>query len=252
VLYLPDTFSHFFEPEVEQAAFALLSAAGCRVVSLPVFGAGRTLISKGFLEPARRHAARLMDAIRCADPSGQACVVGVEPSEIYTLRDEFLDLLPNSDDVRRLSARAWMVDEFLLRPGVTKTPRLEQVLTKHSITQSPEHKILLHGHCYQKAQPPAVDGFPVGQAASAEFLRRFGYEVEIIPSGCCGMAGAFGYEAEHYDLSMQVGELALFPAVRQAGLPVAAAGTSCRSHIKDGTDADAEHPLALAGRQLGL
>lgn len=250
VLYLPDTFSHFFEPEVEQAALTLLSATGCRVVTLPIFGAGRTLISKGFLEPARRHAARLVGAIRRADPSGRACVVGVEPSEIYTLRDEFLDLLPNSDDASLLSARVWMVDEFLLRPGLTTTPRLEQLLTGHTITRSHNHKILLHGHCYQKAQPPAVDGFPIGQAASAELLRRFGYEVEIIASGCCGMAGAFGYEAEHYELSVQVGELALFPAVRQAGLPVAAVGTSCRSHILDGTGVQAAHPLVLAGRKL--
>jgi Fe-S oxidoreductase len=114
-------------------------------------------------------------------------------------------------------------------------------------------KIFLHGHCYQKAQPPAADGFPVGQAASAELLRAAGYEVEVIPSGCCGMAGAFGYEAEHYEVSMQVGELVLFPALRKAlegqerDLPiqVAAVGTSCRSQVLDGTGVRAKHPLVL-------
>ena len=93
---------------------------------------------------------------------------------------------------------------------------------------------MLHGHCYQKAQAPAADGFAVGQNASAELLKAFGYEVEIIPSGCCGMAGAFGYETEHFDVSMQVGELVLLPAVRQAekeGKAIAAVGTSCRSQM---------------------
>jgi FAD/FMN-containing dehydrogenase/Fe-S oxidoreductase len=252
VLYLPDTFSHFFEPEVEQAALRLLAAANCRVIILPVFGAGRTLISKGFLDAARRHAVRLLGVIRRFDPAGRLCVVGVEPSEIYTLRDEFLDLLPDSEEVQRLTERAWMVEEFLLRPDISNQVRVERLLSRYPLSLSLQTKILLHGHCYQKSRPPAADGYPVGQAASAELLRRFGYQVELIPSGCCGMAGAFGYEAEHYDLSMQIAELTLFPAVRQANAPVAAAGTSCRSQIADGTGVHAEHPLVVAARQVSI
>ena len=114
-------------------------------------------------------------------------------------------------------------------------------------------KVVLHGHCYQKAQPPAADGFPVGQQASAEFLRAVGFEVEVVSSGCCGMAGAFGYEAEHYQVSMQVGELALFPTVRQAeqnGNLVSAVGTSCRSQIADGTSVQAQHPIVMIANRL--
>lgn len=253
VLYLPDAFTHFFEPEVEAAALALLSAAGCRVVMLPLYGAGRTLISKGFLEAARRHLVRLTKAVSRLDPAGQACVVGVEPSEIYTLRDELLDLLPESEAAHQLASRAWMVEEFLLRPprpgGLARIDRLSVARENAPNTHQ---KVGLHGHCYQKAQAPAADGYPVGQDASAEFLRRLGFDVEIITSGCCGMAGAFGYEAEHYDLSMQIGNLALFPAVRQSGVPVAAAGVSCRSHIEDGTGVRAAHPLAMAAHALGV
>jgi Fe-S oxidoreductase len=106
---------------------------------------------------------------------------------------------------------------------------------------------LLHGHCYQKAQPPAGDGFPTGVPATVAMLKALGYDVELIDAGCCGMAGAFGYEAEHYDLSARVGELALFPAIRKsgAGALIAAAGTSCRSQILDGTARQAVHPVCL-------
>ena len=111
----------------------------------------------------------------------------------------------------------------------------------------------MHGHCYQKAQPPADDGLPVGQAVSAELLRTVGYEVEVIPSGCCAMTGAFGYEAEYYDLSMRIGELALLPEVREAnkdGIEVSAVGTSCRSQILDGTGVQTGHPIVLVAENL--
>jgi len=237
----------------------VLAACGVRVKILPYFGAGRTLISKGFLEPARRHAERILDAVWKLDPKGNLPVLGIEPSELYTLRDEFLNLLPERRaEVESLAARAWLVDEFLVRPdagGKTRTLRVTDTLNKNHLSEfeNPKSKIHLHGHCYQKAQPPAADGFPVGQNASAELLRTMGYEVEIIPSGCCGMAGAFGYEAEHYELSMQVGELTLFPAlreVRQHGNTVSAVDTSCRVQIADGTGAQAHHPLVLVAERF--
>jgi FAD/FMN-containing dehydrogenase/Fe-S oxidoreductase len=254
VLLLRDIFTHFFEPEIEQAAFEVLEACGIRVILLPYFGAGRTLISKGFIEPARRHAARILDAARKLDPEGHVPVLGIEPSELYTIRDEFIDLLPERRaEVESLASRAWLVEEFLVRPrkiGENDKLRITKVLSGNPVQQN--SKLFLHGHCYQKAQPPAADGFPVGQFASAALLRAAGYEVEIIPSGCCGMAGAFGYEAEHYDISMQVGELALFPAIRAAArnennfpVRVAAVGTSCRSQIVDGTGVSARHPLVF-------
>jgi len=256
VILLRDTFTHFFEPEIERAALDMLTACGVEVKVLPYFSAGRTLISKGFLEPARRHAERVFDAIQKLDPEGKLPVLGIEPSELYTLRDEFLDLLPERRaDAEALASRAWLVEEYLVRPGADNKSRILRVTDKlQDISSQNSPKLLLHGHCYQKAQPPAADGCPVGQNASAELLRTVGYEVKIIPSGCCGMAGAFGYEDEHYELSMQVGELALFPIVREAmrsGNEVSAVGTSCRSQIADGTGVAARHPLVLSVQRLG-
>jgi FAD/FMN-containing dehydrogenase/Fe-S oxidoreductase len=255
VILLRDTFTHFYEPEIEQAALAVLAACGVEVKIIPYFGAGRTLISKGFIEPARRHAERILDVVGELDPEGKLPVLGIEPSELYTLRDEFLDLLPDRHaEVEALASRSWLVDEFLVRPKVNAESRKLRIanLSKQNFDQESQ-KTHLHGHCYQKAQPPAPDGFSIGQGASVELLRAVGYEVEIIPSGCCGMAGAFGYEAEHYELSMQVGELTLFPAVRRArqcGDKVSAVGTSCRAQIVDGTGTQASHPLVLVAKCL--
>jgi Fe-S oxidoreductase len=213
------------------------------------------LISKGFIEPARRHAGRILDAVQDLDPEGRLPVLGIEPSELYSVRDEFFDLLPERRaQVESLASRAWLVEEFLVRPAKdnkNNNLRITNILQETLPNQT--QKICLHGHCYQKAQPPAADGFPVGQFASAEMLKAAGYEVEIIPSGCCGMAGAFGYEAEHYEVSMQVGELVLFPTIRNSvegqerelAAQVAAVGTSCRSQVLDGTGVLAKHPLVL-------
>jgi Fe-S oxidoreductase len=111
--------------------------------------------------------------------------------------------------------------------------------------------ILLHGHCYQKAQPPADDGIASGAQATAALLSALGFQVEVVNSGCCGMAGSFGYEAEHYDLSMQIGEMVLFPAVRAAASQqVVAAGVSCRAQIASGTGREALHPVSLIAAQL--
>ncbi len=254
-ILLRDAFTHFFEPEIEAAALQVLTACGISITPLPFYGAGRTLLSKGFIEPARRHAERILDAIRSLDPDDSLPVLGLEPSEIYTLRDEFFDLLPNRRaEVASLAARAWPLDEFLIRPGKDGVKRIT-----HFPLSTVHHPLptVLHGHCYQKAQPPHPDGFPVGQAASAEMLRALGYSVEIIPSGCCGMAGAFGYEAEHYDVSMAVGELVLFPALREKNISpergdmtVAAPGASCRAQMADGVQARAEHPIVLAARMI--
>ena len=252
-LLLPDTFTHFFEPEVEADALKVLAACAVRVKILPVFGAGRTLISKGFIGPARQHAARLLDAIKAADPAGRLAVVGLEPSEIYTLRDELLDLLPERQaEVESLMARAWLIDEYLVRkPAGSDELRIARISWPK---QSEITKILLHGHCYQKAQPPHADGFPVGVNASAELLKAVGYNVEVLNTGCCGMAGAFGYESNHYDLSMQVGELKLFPEIRSKNktgqTSVAAVGTSCRSQIEDGTGVVARHSIQLVSNKL--
>jgi FAD/FMN-containing dehydrogenase/Fe-S oxidoreductase len=247
VLLLRDTFNHHFYPETEVAALSVLEAAGCAVLPLPVFGAGRTLISKGFLEAARKHAARLVEAVARLDPEGKLPIVGLEPSEIYTLKDEYLDLLPGDARLTALASRAWMLEEFLLRPD----PGGQPFLNRLSVRGAKSATVLLHGHCYQKAQPPAADGFPVGVAATVAALKSIGYSAEVIDDGCCGMAGAFGYEAEHYNLSMQVGELALFPALRAAAqseksdIIIVAPGVSCQAQIEDGVGLAAIHPICL-------
>lgn len=253
-LLLPDTFTHFFEPDIEKAALSVLSACGLEVKILQVFGAGRTLLSKGFIEPARHHAQKLLDEIGKTDPQGQMQVIGLEPSEIYTLRDELLDLLPErKDEIEALSARAWMIDEYLIRPGI-KQDRLRIDELERDLSEGTKSKVLLHGHCYQKAQPPHPDGLAIGVNASAELLRAVGYEVEVLDTGCCGMAGAFGYEDDHYELSMQIGNMKLFPQIRagfeKGAASVAAVGTSCRSQIADGTGKLANHSIVLVVKKV--
>jgi FAD/FMN-containing dehydrogenase/Fe-S oxidoreductase len=262
-LLLRDTFTHFFEPEIEVAALKLLSACGVNVLHLPYFGAGRTLISKGFIEAGKLHAERILDSIQELDPQRNLPILGIEPSELYTLRDEFLDLVPHrAEEVESIADRAWLVDEWLTRPDEFGQLRVAKIIREYPHSKKPGKKIKnnllsihLHGHCYQKAQPPSDDGYPIGQEASAEMLRALGYVVETIPSGCCGMAGAFGYESEHYELSMQVGELVLFPEIRErrkasSNDRFSAPGTSCRAQMLDGTGERAEHPLVLAAELL--
>jgi FAD/FMN-containing dehydrogenase/Fe-S oxidoreductase len=249
VLFLTDAFTEYFQPEVGVSAIRVLERCGCSVEILPVTGAGRTLISKGFLSAAKKHATQVLDAIRQIDPQGSLPIVGVEPSEIYTLRDEYLDLLPGEATLR-LAGRSFMFDEFLLRPGPDGRPRLEHLLATQQKTNEPRQllgKVLLHTHCYQKAQPPASDGFPSGADAALTMLIRAGFEVEQIDSGCCGMAGGFGYEDEHYAISRQIGELKLLPAVRSApeDTIIVAAGVSCEAQIKDNTTRKPVHPAIL-------
>ncbi len=249
-LFLPDVFTRFFEPEIEAAARQLLAVAGVETRDLPLYGGGRTLLSRGFLDAARRHAAQLLDAVRRLDPEGRLPLLGIEPSELYVLHDELPDLLPERRaEARALAARAWLVEEFLLRGE--PQPRYQRFSRSQDPKPKEETPIHLHGHCHQKARPPAADGLPVGQEADAALLRALGYPVQVIPSGCCGMAGAFGYEAEHYDLSLKIGELALFPYLRQHPEgAVAAPGASCRAQIADGAGRAADHPLVLAARAL--
>jgi len=245
VLYLADPFTRHFEPEIEAATLQLLEAVGEKVAVVPVLGAGRPLISKGFLDQAKAKARRVVEVIARLDPEGRLPVVGAEPSEIYTLQDEYPDFFPNDEVVHALARRAWLADEFFARHPAWPT-------LWEAVPPWADEPVLLHGHCYQKARPPADDGLPVGQEATAAMLRAAKVPVEVISSGCCGLAGAFGYEAEHYDLSLQIGELVLFPAVREAGeaRAVVAPGTSCRAQIEHGTGHHADHPLVLLAQRL--
>ena len=239
VLFLRDPFTHYVEPRVEQAAFDLLFSIGFNVEVLTIVGAGASLLSKGFIPAARSHARRMLDELRRRDPNNSISIVGMEPSEIYSLKNDYLDLLPERQtEIISRSNKTWLVDEFLIRSVELTNLR---VVTNH-------RKIIFHPHCHQKAEGPANDGLANGTNASIELLRRLGYEVDLIDAGCCGMAGTFGYEEEHYDLSQKVGELKLFPIIKNhdIGYILAATGAACRMQIVQSTGREAVHPIVLA------
>jgi len=247
VVLLVDTFTNAFEPENAADARTVLRAAGYRVAiarasrdaSRPLC-CGRTLLTAGLVDDARAEARRLSDALLPHARRG-AAIVGLEPSCLFTLRDEFA-VLGLGDDAGVLAARAFMVDEFL-------DAGIHAGRAKLRLGPLPQARALVHGHCHQKA----FDTF----GATLRLLGQVpGLAVHAVESSCCGMAGSFGYEAEHYDASMAMAELALLPAVRAAAEDtlIVAAGTSCRHQIADGTQGarprDALHPIRVVARAL--
>jgi len=257
VIFLSDVFSCFLEPEVEQAVFDILHAAGYDVLVLPMIGAGTSLLSKGFIDASRKHAGKVLDAIKSFDPESTLSVVGCEPPEVYCLKHEYTALLPERRaEIESLKKRTWVLDEFILRIANQEQGSLLQ--RKMREQSAVGKKIVFHPHCHQRAEGLAEDGLPTGTSATVEMLRSFGFDVELIDSGCCGMAGTFGYDAEHYELSMQVGELKLFPKLRELGIGnwelgnwgVTSSGSACRLQIKQGAGVDAEHPLVVLAKLL--
>jgi FAD/FMN-containing dehydrogenase/Fe-S oxidoreductase len=233
VVLLADTFNTYFEPENLEAALIVLQAAGYRV-HLPHAAdggrplcCGRTFLSVGMVDEARAEAHRTLDALGPFVARGLP-VVGLEPSCLLTLRDEFAALLPGAE-TSALAKRAQLFEEFLA--GEHAAGRLD--LRLRPIRPS---RALLHGHCHQKA---------FGVMGGVEAVLRLvpGLELEMVTSSCCGMAGAFGYGADTYDVSVAMGELSLLPAVRAVGddTLVVADGTSCRHQIRDGTGRAAVH-----------
>ena len=231
VVFFPDTFINYSEPHIGIAAVEVLERAGYRVVlAEPRACCGRPLISKGMLRQARA-AARYNIAQLARYVDRGWTIVGCEPSCVMTFRDDYRDLV---DDPRadRVADGMLMIDEFLAR---------EHAAGRLSLPVRPSDRaISLHGHCQQKA----IAG--TGSTVAALELVP-GYDVTTLNTGCCGMAGSFGYEREHYDLSMKIGEDRLFPAIRAAaeGTEFAATGTSCRHQIADGTGRTARHPIEL-------
>ena len=256
IIFLSDPFSRYIEPEAEQAAFDLLSTCGLDVHVLPILGAGASFLSKGFIDQARTHAARVLDRLNDVDPGYEATVVGMEPPEIYAFKHDYLDLLPQrAQEIEQRVDNLWLLDEFLLRSTEFNDLRVANTGQLDFLENGlPTGKLNFHPHCHQRAQGPSSDGLPNGTRATLELLRSCGYDVELMDTGCCGMAGTFGYEAEHYELSMQVGELKLFPEIRKEdrgnGARVIASGAACRMQIRQGTGVEAMHPILLVAKQV--
>lgn len=243
VIFLSDPFTEYFSPELLLDVAKILELAGCRIHFLPVIGAGRTRLSKGYLPQVRSHARKVSAAISKIDPNGLMPIIGIEPSEISMLTDDLMNFLPDDELIRAASGRAYSLEEFLLRPGRDNLPRIEHLEVRVKSGQP----ILLHGHCHQKAQSLPQDGYPIGMAATVEVLSKLGADVEVIQSGCCGMAGAFGYEADHVEMSRQVAEYALMPAIRAKAEDclVVAPGASCRAQIESLAGDEVLHPVTL-------
>ena len=234
ILLFCDEFTNFNDVAVGQKAVQLFERLGYEVV-IPDHGeSGRAALSKGLLKYAKtlaeRNVRQLKDLVTAETP-----LVGLEPSAILTFRDEYPDLVDESlvADAKRLAENALTFEEFIARELEAGRIKSEQFTDETRL-------IKLHGHCQQKAVSSLV---PSKKALS---LPK-NYTVQLIPSGCCGMAGSFGYEAEHYEVSMKIGELVLFPTVRQQpeNVIIAAPGTSCRHQIKDGTARKAQHPAEI-------
>lgn len=258
-LFLSDPFGRYVEPGIEQAAFDLLAACGFDVRVLPVVGAGASLLSKGFVDAAKRQARKVLEALEQADPACEAVVVGIEPPDIYCLKNDYFDLLPGlKREIAERTRNVWLLDEFLVRSEefhILRVARLKEENSMGKGTSGNHHKVMFQPHCHQRAEGLAEDGLPSGANATVELLRSCGFEVEVLDTGCCGMAGTFGYEAEHYDLSMQVGELKLFPALRQSKTGnrksrVVATGAACRMQIGQGAGIEAAHPIILVRNAL--
>ena len=233
LVFLADSFTTFTEPSVARAAIELLELAGWQVRLESGGCCGRASLSKGLVDQARRMATDMTERLGEAAARGVP-IVGVEPSCLLTLRDEYSALLPGQEKVQAVAAATRLPEELLV--AAIASGRLT-VPDPSSLTG---RRILLHGHCHQKAL--------AGTAPTMELLRSIpGAEVIEVDAGCCGMAGSFGFEAEHYDLSMRIGELRLFPAIRAEAEEtiIAATGVSCRQQIAHGTGRPARHPLEI-------
>ena len=234
-----DLFTEYQEPQIGIAAVEFLERVGLRIGLTHGIESGRIQISQGLLRQAKR---RLDQAIKRLYPHAAEgkLILGLEPSEILTFRDEAPDLVASRlrGQARAIASQTRLFEEFVAEEA--RAGKLKALAFR-----TDPCRILVHGHCHQKALvgiQPLLDTLAILPNTN----------IEAIPSGCCGMAGAFGYEREHYELSMQIGELVLFPAIRGSGQEtiIVAPGTSCRHQIRDGTGRPALHPAEVLRRRL--
>ena len=232
-----DEFTNYLESDIGQDALIVLSKLGYEIKYVSHEESGRTFISKGFLTEAKKVANANVNIFKDILNS-DTVLVGIEPSAILTFRDEYIRLADDTEATKQLATHVYLIEEFIaseIHAGE---------ITSESFTQEAKN-IKIHAHCYQKALSHQKFTFDMLNLPK-------NYKPTIIASGCCGMAGSFGYEKEHYEVSMNVGEQSLFPAVRAAEVTtmIAANGTSCRHQIKDGTQKDALHPITILRKAL--
>ena len=234
VYFFIDEFTNYNDGAIGRKAIQLLDRLGYEVRTVSHPESGRSFLSKGLLKPAIQLAKKNVEIFYPLIHQ-ETPLIGLEPSTILTFRDEYIGLLRGEEQQRAisLSKHVYTIEEFLA--GAIDRGEIQKASFKPN-----EQTIKLHGHCHQKALSSMT---PTKKLLS--FLP--GRKVQLIPSGCCGMAGSFGYEKEHYDVSMHIGELVLFPAIRESdeSILIAAPGTSCRHQIKDGTGRKALHPVEI-------
>jgi Fe-S oxidoreductase len=229
-----DEFTNYNDTEIGIKSIQLLEKLGYEIIIPKHEESGRAWLSKGLIREAKKIANKNIKLL-CSLVTEETPLIGIEPSAILTFRDEYIDLADDElyNIAKEMSKYVFTIDEFIAKE-ITKGNINKEQFTKE------KKKIMLHGHCQQKALSsiaPTVNLLTLPE----------NYSVETIPSGCCGMAGSFGYEKEHYDLSMKIGELVLFPSVRKQAddVIIAAPGTSCRHQVKDGTGKHAKHPVEI-------
>ncbi|RFS17305.1 FAD-binding and (Fe-S)-binding domain-containing protein [Emticicia sp. C21] len=229
-----DEFTDFNDVEVGKKLILLLQKLGYQVLIPKHVESGRTYLSKGMIREAQKIAIQNVNALKDLVKE-EIPIIGIEPSAILTLKDEYLELVPENfrEAAQQIAHNTFIFEEWFAR-------EIDRGNIKKEAFSTEKRLIKLHGHCHQKALSSLT---PSKKSLSLPA----NYEVHLIPSGCCGMAGSFGYEAEHYDVSMKIGELVLFPTVRKQSKEViiAAPGTSCRHQIKDGTGRVAKHPAEI-------
>ncbi|MDO8298847.1 FAD-binding and (Fe-S)-binding domain-containing protein [Lacisediminimonas sp.] len=231
VLLWPDTFNNHFHPEVARAAVEVLEHAGYTVtIPRQHLCCGRPLYDFGMLDQARAQFVEIMSALREEILAGVP-LIGLEPSCLAAFRDELLNLFPNDELAQKLSAQSFMLSEFLDQQGY-QPPAMTG-------------KVLMHHHCHHKAV--------IGADAEAALLKKAGMQVEVLDSGCCGMAGSFGFDPEHIDASMRIGEKVLLPAVRRAAAStqVVTNGFSCREQVHQGAQRQTRHLAEVLRDGLG-
>ena len=237
VLLFVDEFTNYNDFDTGKAVIKVLTKLGYEVELTDTVDSGRSYISKGMLDQAREVANENINSI-WLQLQEAVPIIGIEPSALLSFRDEYIDFADDKEKAKELKKRAMLFEEFI--EAEVKAGNIDLTLFK------PIGKTLkYHGHCHQKA---------LSELSALQSTLDLIPETkpEKIPSGCCGMAGSFGYEKEHYKLSMKIGELILFPAIRKASdeVLIVAPGTSCRHQIKDGTKKKSYHPAEVLWESL--